>query len=149
MSGGYQGSQAYPFHTGGNESVNRNTGSVVYSKTLVDLRGVTESINFKLDISYASGQSKILGLPKNWTFSIPFLIPGKSVTTHQRTYAIDFDYKFWFLTSGLINNLTPTRGAEATGYQSGLRYINDHGIKLENALPSQPLPSGRPGQYVW
>ncbi|KAK0112029.1 hypothetical protein ONS96_001290 [Cadophora gregata f. sp. sojae] len=131
MSGEYQGSQAYGAQPAGNESVNRNTGSVVYSKPLVDLRGITPAIDCALNLTYSAGQSKSFGLPENWTFSFPFLIPGKSVTTQQRTYIIDPNW------------------ADETGYQSGLKYINDHGIKLENVVPSQPLPSGRPGQYAW
>ncbi|KAH8803342.1 hypothetical protein F5884DRAFT_756625 [Xylogone sp. PMI_703] len=131
MAGEYQGSQAYGLNPGGNESVNRNTGSVTYSKTLVDLRGVLPSINFNLQISYTPGQSGTSGLPRNWSFSTPFVIPGKSVTTQQRTYVID-----------------PT-WADATGFQSGLRYINDHSMKFESVSPSQPLPSGRPGLYAW
>jgi len=65
--------------------------SVGYSKSLVDLRGITPSINCTLDLTYSAGQSKSFVLPMNWTFSFPFLIPGKSVTTQQRTYIIDPD----------------------------------------------------------
>ena len=71
--------------------------SVGYSKSLIDLRGITPSINCVLDLTYSAGQSKSFGLPKNWTFSFPFLIPGKSVTTQQRTYIIDPDCRLTLL----------------------------------------------------
>lgn len=57
--------------------MNRNTGSAAYSKTLVDLRGVVASINFKLDVSYASGQSKGFGLPRTGLSAHRFSFQGK------------------------------------------------------------------------
>ena len=129
--GEYQGSQAYAAITGSSESVNRNTGTVEFNKNVVFLRGVVSSIGLNINVSYSQGLQGAFGLPKNWTFGIPFVIPGKSVTTQGKTYVIDFGW------------------ADAKGYQSGLKYINNHAIKFKRIMPSKPLPFDQKGSYGW
>ncbi|TGJ62488.1 hypothetical protein EYR41_002465 [Orbilia oligospora] len=51
----YQGSQAYAANVPSEESVSPNSGSVGFSKTLVDLRGKTSSIGLQLKLSYTPG----------------------------------------------------------------------------------------------
>ncbi|TAQ83541.1 hypothetical protein B7494_g8135 [Chlorociboria aeruginascens] len=122
---------AFAHITGGNESVNRNTGSLSFTHTLISLRGKVDSVNLNLAVTYGYGLKGSFGLPKNWTLNIPFVIPGHSVTTQGRTYAIDKD---WY---------------DSTGYRSGLKYINNHGMKFEPATGDGRLPSGQPGSYSW
>ena len=129
--GDYQGSQAFAQTPGSTESVTRNTGSLNYSVPLVELRGVVQAVDLTLLLTYSAGISGNFGLPQNWTFGIPYVIPHKSVTTQGRTYVIDAQW------------------ADATGYQSGLRYINNWGMLFEQQSPPQDLPSGNPGQYGW
>ena len=130
-SGEYQGSQAYGQMTSSGTSVNRNTGSLSYSKNVVSLKGVLKSIGLSLDLSYADGLSGSFGLPQNWTWGISFLIPSKSLTTQGRTYVIDPNW------------------ADSTGRRSGLKYVNHHGVKFEQINPSQPLPYNQAGVYGW
>lgn len=130
-SSDYQGSQAFANNTQGTESVNRNTGSVSFTKTLVSLIGIHENAGLHLSLRYSSGTSGTFGLPNNWTFDIPWIVPGQSLTIDGRTYVIDYHW------------------ADSAGYQSGLRYVNNHGIKLTPQGPPQPLPSGQPGMYEW
>jgi hypothetical protein len=132
MGGEYQGSQAYAHLPGGKESVNHNTGTVHFSYPLIKLRGVVGSVDLHVALTYSDGLSGSFGLPRNWTFSIPHVIPGKSVTTQGKTYAIDPD---WY---------------DKSGYRSGLRYVNNHGMKFEQVTGGAiPLPSGNPGSYSY
>lgn len=129
--GDYQGSQAFAQTSGGAESVNRNTGSLNYSIPLFELRGVVKSVDLALSLTYSAGISGNFGLPQNWTFGIPYVIPHQSVTTQARTYVIDAEW------------------ADSTGYKSGLKYINNHGMLFAPQIPALDLPSGNPGQYGW
>ena len=52
----------------------------------------------------------MLGLPKGWSYNLDFVIPGKSVTYNGTTYVIDPNWQ------------------DDSGYQSGLKYLNQHGI---------------------
>lgn len=129
-AGQYQGSQAFSHIVPQeNESVNPNTGSLNYKAQLVQLRGVRPSIDLSLNASYNFGTSGTFGLPPNWSLDLPYVLNGKSVTANGRTYAIDYEW------------------SDATGYASGLKYMNHHGIKFEQIVPPQDLPSGLPGQY--
>ena len=130
-SGQYQGSQAYGQMMSSGTSVNRNTGSLSYSKNVVSLKGVLKSIGLSLDLTYADGLSGSFGLPPNWTWSISFVIPSKSLTTQGQTYVIDPNW------------------ADSTGEKSGLKYVNHHGVKFKQIIPSQPLPYQQPGVYGW
>lgn len=129
--GDYQGSQAFAQTSGGVESVNRNTGSLNYSIPLIELRGVVKAVDLTLSLTYSAGTSGTFGLPQNWTFGISYVIPHKTVTTRGRTYVIDNQW------------------ADATGYHSGLKYINNHGMLFKPQVPPQELPSGNPGHYGW
>jgi hypothetical protein len=126
----YQCSQAYARTVPSDMSVSPNSGSVNFSKALVDLRGVTEAISLRLRLSYTPGVQGF-GLPKNWSLDISFAIPQKSVTTQGKTYVVD------------------PKWSDVTGWQSGLRYVNHHGMKFEQIIPAQQLPSGQPGYYSW
>lgn len=127
----YQGSQAFASNAQGSESVNRNTGSLSFTKTLVSLIGIKNTIGLQVNLRYSNGTSGAFGLPANWTFDIPFLVPHKSVTVDGRTYVIDYNW------------------SDSSGYVSGMRYVNNHGIKLTSQGSRQPLPSKQPGYYEW
>ncbi|KAI0009548.1 hypothetical protein F4779DRAFT_640391 [Xylariaceae sp. FL0662B] len=128
--GQYQGSQAFSHIVPSeNESINPNTASLNYKTPLVQLRGVRPSIDLELNMFYSFGTAGTFGLPPNWSLDLPYVLDGKSVTTNQRTYSIDYEW------------------ADITGYQSGLKYMNNHGIKFQKVVPPQELPSGLPGQY--
>lgn len=125
----YQGSQAFNQSFAANEFVTRNTGSLNLSKALVNLRGISSGVGLAINLTYAAGAQGMLGLPANWGFGIAFVVPGLSLTTQGKTSIID---PAW---------------SDVTGYQSGLRYVNDHGMKFQSITPPQPLPSGQPGTY--
>ena len=130
--GQYQGSQAFahilPVK---GESINPNTGSLKFSKTLVELRGIRPSVDLKVNLTYSAGTLGAFGLPQAWALDLPYVIPGKSVTTQGRTYAIDLGW------------------TDDLNYQSGLRYLNNHGMKFEPVVPPQQLPSGHSGEYSY
>ena len=128
--GQYQSSQAFSHIVPSeNESVNPNTASLNYKTPLVQLRGVRPSIDLKLHMVYSFGTAGTFGLPPNWSLDLPYVLEGKSVTVGGRTYAIDPEW------------------SDVTGYASGLKYMNNHGIKFQQVEPPQDLPSGLPGQY--
>ncbi|WP_083237476.1 MULTISPECIES: RHS repeat domain-containing protein [Burkholderia] len=129
MSTSYRGSQAFNQIFAVEEQVNKSTGSLSLTKVLIDLAGVRHSIDLKLSLVYSPGSSGILGLPKGWLYDLPYVVPGKSLSLHGRSFIID---PLW---------------SDATGYQSGLRYENNHGILFRTVIPAQPLPSG--GQYSY
>ncbi|KAK6065073.1 hypothetical protein SCUP234_12752 [Seiridium cupressi] len=129
-AGQYQGSQAFshiqPSET---ESVNPNTGSLNYRTPLINLQGVRPSVDLKVNLLYGAGTTGTFGLPTNWSFDLPYVFEGKSVTANGRTYAVDLDW------------------VDTSDHQSGLRYLNNHGIKFQKIDPPQELPSGQPGYY--
>ncbi|KAI5210810.1 hypothetical protein AUEXF2481DRAFT_32101 [Aureobasidium subglaciale EXF-2481] len=130
-TGDYLGSQAYSHVTGGSEGINRNTGSVEFSQVLLDLRGVLGTIGLTISLRYSYGVSGRFGLPRNWSFNIPHIIDGQSFTSQGKTFLIDNDW------------------ADTTGYQSGLKYVNNHGMSFMAQIPSEKLPSGKDGEYTW
>lgn len=128
--GQYQGSQAFSHIVPSqNESVNPNTGSLNYKTPLVQLRGVRPSIDLNLNMFYGFGTAGTFGLPPNWSLDLPYVLDGKSVTTGGRTYAIDYEW------------------SDIADYASGLRYMNNHGIKFQEITPPEQLPSGREYGY--
>lgn len=131
VASAYQGSQAFSQGSIANESVTPNTGSLTLSKAIVALRGIQEGIGLTVNLAYSAGAQGLLGLPAGWGFGIAWLVPGASLTTQGKTSIIDLGW------------------SDATGYQSGLRYVNNHGMKFQEIIPPQPLPSGRPGTYAW
>jgi len=126
----YRGSQAYNQVLRQNEYVNRNTGTLVVSLPLVQLRGITESTGLHLELRFTAGTEGLLGLPDGWGFGVPFVSAGKSVTADGKTFAIDPSW------------------TDSSGYQSGLRYLNDHGQKFQTVMPPQPVPGGG-GNYAY
>ncbi|OTB05587.1 hypothetical protein M426DRAFT_10334 [Hypoxylon sp. CI-4A] len=128
--GQYQGSHAFSHIVPSeNESVNPNTASLNYKTPLIQLRGVRPSIDLELNMFYSFGTAGTFGLPRNWSLDLPYVLDGKSVTINGRTYSIDYEW------------------TDIIGYQSGLKYMNNHGIKFQKIIPPQELPSGLPGQY--
>lgn len=127
----YQGSQAFNQSDDAHEAVTRNTGSLTLSIALASLRGVREGIGLELTLSYSAGAGGLLGLPAGWGFGLAYVVPGASLTAQGKTYVID-----------------PT-WSDDTGYSSGLRYLNDHGVLFQTIVPPQPLPSGQPGSYAF
>lgn len=130
-SGAYRGSMAFNQFLSLQEDVSLNTGSLTLTCPLVNLPGITDSIGLSISLTCTVGVKGMLGLPANWTFSIPYVIPGATLTVGGRTSIIDFSW------------------ADETGYQSGLRYVNDHGVLFKMMVPPQPLPSGKPGAYAF
>ncbi len=129
-TGQYQGSQAFAHVLSGqNEFITPNTGSLNISHPIVSLRGKRSSIDFNLSLSYGDGILGTLGLPDNWGFNVAYVLPEKTLTIDGRTYIIDFDW------------------ADSTGYRSGLKFVNDRGLKFKKIEPPLPLPSGRGTEY--
>jgi RHS repeat-associated protein len=127
----YQGSQAFNHNFIINESINQNTGSLVLSKSLVNLKGINPTIDLTINLAYSAGTAGILNLPNNWSLGISYIIPNISLTCQGKTSVIDLNW------------------SDSTGYQSGLRYVNDHGVKFQEVIPPQPLLSGQPGTYSY
>lgn len=127
----YQGSQAFNQSGNATENITRNTGSLNISMPIVSLRGINDHIGVDLILNYSSGSGGMLGLPKGWCFGLSFVVPGASLTAQGKTNIID-----------------PT-WSDSTGYESGLRYVNDHGVLFQMIIPPQPLPSGSPGAYSY
>jgi hypothetical protein len=131
-TGQYEGSEAFAnIVLAQNESINPNTGTLNFFKSVVKLRGKRESINVVLDITYCPNSPGTFGLPEGWGIKLPHVTPGASVTVGGRTYAVDFGW------------------ADVKGYKSGLRYLNGHGVQFEMKIPALPLPSGKPGEYKY
>lgn len=129
-TGQYQGSQAFTHLVPSEiESVNPNTGSLNYKMPLVKLRGIRDSIDLNLTMTYSAGTTGTYGLPTNWSLDLPYVLEGKSLTVNGRTYVIDFNW------------------SDITHYASGLKYLNNHGMKFQAIVPPQPLPSGERGSY--
>ncbi len=129
--GAYKGSMAFNQSILLQENVDPNTGSFSLSKSLVHLKGINETINLSIDLHYINGAEGVLGLPNGWTFNVPYVVPNKTLSVGGTTYIIDLNW------------------ADEFDYKSGLRYVNNHGIKFEVISPAQPLPSGKPGEYSY
>ncbi|KAI0412558.1 hypothetical protein F5X98DRAFT_391821 [Xylaria grammica] len=127
----YQGSQAYARDVAADESITPNCGSASFSKTLINLRGKLKSIDLTVKASFTSNTTGSFGLPANWGLDISYTIPGESLTVQGKTFVVDPDW------------------SDETGWRSGLRYVNHHGMLFEEIFPPLPLPSGRSGYYAW
>lgn len=132
----YRGSQAFNQILQYNEYVNKNTGSLFVQVPLVHLRGKTEAISLGLAAYYQAGTAGLLGLPDGWSYNLPFVAfdqndpSSKTLTVEGKTFVIDPDWQ------------------DSSGYQSGLKYVNDHGQKFTQYTESQPLPVGE-GEYIY
>ena len=134
QSSHYQGSQAFSMLKAIHEQVNPNTGSLALMLPLVRLNGLRKNISLEVDLHYTQGAGDVFGLPKDWSLSLPYLIltpDASSITWHGNTSILDPSWE------------------NENGYQSGLRYINNHGIKFEQVIPPQPLPSEDSREYSY
>lgn len=121
----FEGSQAFNRISNAYEDVIPNSGSLILNIPIVDLIGKQEGIGLTIQLSYSMGVSGSLGLPDNWSFGIPSLVPGESLEIKGMRYIIDPDW------------------TDSTGYASGLKYENNHGIAFVNNISGAPLPYGQ------
>lgn len=116
----YKGSQA---HNKTNysvfQSVNSATGGLAVS---IPLLTVKSYIPIELQVIFSSGSLGNFGLPNGWQFNIDYVIPRKSITFNGQTYIIDPNW------------------VDSSGYKSGLRYLNQHGVLFETLLVNKKLP---------
>lgn len=130
--GAYQGSMAFNQTLSLQESVSINTGALTLTRALVRLPGISTRIDLNVSLRYSRGVPGILGLPPGWTIDIPYVVPaGRTLTIGGATHLIDANW------------------SDETGYRSGLRYVNTHGVRFKQIVPPQPLPSGKPGLYAY
>ncbi|MCS4510458.1 RHS repeat-associated core domain-containing protein [Xylophilus ampelinus] len=127
MTYSFDGSQALNRISSAIEDVIPNSGSLLLNIPIADLVGVTEDIGLKINLSYSLGGGGTLGLPTNWSFGIPSIASGSAIGIKGSRYIVD---PFW---------------TDATGYASGLKYVNNHGVKFVDNIVSQPLPHGQYG----
>lgn len=128
MSTSFEGSQAFNRLSNAFENVIPNSGSLMLNIPLVNLIGKLDGVGLAIQLSYSMGTPGRLGLPDNWSFNIPFLIPGVALEVKGMRYIIDPDW------------------TDSTGYASGLKYENNHGIAFTNNISGLPLPYGESGQ---
>ncbi|AUR52806.1 RHS repeat domain-containing protein [Aquella oligotrophica] len=114
----YKGSQAYANSLFIGENVNEQTGTLTLGQNLINTKGLSEYVNLSLNLLYSSSATdqSILGLPRGWSYDISFVIPGKSLTIGGSTFAIDENWE------------------DINGYRSGLKYVNNHGVKFERQV---------------
>lgn len=123
----FDGSQAFNRISNAIEDVIPNSGSLLLNIPIVNLIGITSDIGLTINLSYSLGASGTLGLPANWSFGIPSLVPGGAIGIKGSRYIIDPSW------------------TDATGYASGLKYENNHGVVFVDNIVSQPLPYGKYG----
>jgi RHS repeat-associated protein len=123
----FEGSQAFNRISNAYEDVIPNSGSLILNIPIVSMLGVQDGIGLSIQLSYSMGASGTLGLPDNWSFGIPSLVPGESLSINGMRYIIDPNWM------------------DSTGYASGLKYENNHGIAFVNNISGQTLPYGQSG----
>lgn len=121
------GSQAFNRLSTIHENVIPNTGSLTLDISLLKLVGVRKDVDLELKLSYMIGKSGRLGLPTNWTLCIPFVVPNKSLEINGSRYIIDPSWQ------------------DSSGYASGLKYENNHGVSFVTEGAATPLPYGNYG----
>lgn len=121
----FEGSQAFNRISNTFEDVIPNSGSLILNIPIVNLVGMQDGIGLTIQLSYSMGAPGVLGLPENWSFGIPSLIPGDSLDIKGMRYIIDPDW------------------TDSTGYASGLKYENNHGVAFTNNVSGQSLPYGQ------
>lgn len=117
--GNYQGSQAYANSLFVGENVNEQTGTLTLGQNLINTKGVSDDVNLSLNLLYSSsssGNHGVFGLPKGWSYDLAFVIPGKTLTIGGSTFLIDEKWE------------------DINGYRSGLRYVNNNGVKFEHSI---------------
>lgn len=126
----FDGSQAFNRISNAIEDVIPNSGSLLLNIPIVKLIGITGGIGLTINLSYSLGGAGTLGLPANWGFGIPSLVPGGALGIKGSRYIVDPSW------------------TDATGYASGLKYENNHGVAFVDNIVSQALPYGQYGvQY--
>ncbi|KAJ5261253.1 hypothetical protein N7478_011848 [Penicillium angulare] len=103
-------------------AVHPHTAFLTYKASLVqDAYG-----QWRVGIFYEFGSPGNCELLQNWSFDIPYILDGRSLTMKGRTYLIGFDW------------------VDTTGYSSGLKYINKiyPNVQLGDIWPSKNNPSG-------
>jgi RHS repeat-associated protein len=95
------------------ESVNTSTGTLTLLQPLVKLAGINKAIDLELNLVYSANSRGILSLPAGWALDISYILQGKILFSRGRSYVIDHNW------------------ADQHGYRSGLRYVNDRGIRFE------------------
>jgi RHS repeat-associated protein len=80
------------------------------------------STGFQLDLSYNQGKPSLYGSPNNWSYSIPYINNGL-LSYNGAQFEIDRDW------------------TDQEGYKSGLRYMNNPGIKFSDLGGQIDLPS--------
>lgn len=121
----FDGSQAFNRISNAIEDVIPNSGSLLLNIPIANLIGIVSGIELTINLSYSLGAPATLGLPANWSFGIPSLVPGEALNIKGSRYIIDPNW------------------TDATGYASGLKYENNHGIAFVDNIVSQPLPYGQ------
>ena len=136
----YEGSQAYNSSLFTSEDVNGQTGTLTLSKPLILSReGVTKDLDLSLNLVYSSSatNSGISGLPIGWDIQLSYVVPDVSVNIDGSNYVIDYNWH------------------DASGYYSGLKYINNHAVafkKVSSGTLKDCNDSGTPDrayQYVY
>jgi RHS repeat-associated protein len=127
MTNSFVGSQAFNRISNAFENVIPNSGSLMLDIPLVNLVGTLDGIGLAIKLSYSMGTPGRLGLPDNWSFDIPFLTPGEALEVNGMRYIIDPNW------------------TDATGYASGLKYENNHGIAFVDNISGETLPYGDSG----
>ena len=119
----YQGSQANTQAlTNLKENVNEATGGFTVSLGLLSIKGYLPlHLSLTYSAGYRAGVPGMLGLPEGWAYSLDYMLPGKSITYNGTTHIID---PFW---------------QDDSGYRSGLKYLNQHGVAFVDDT-SKTLP---------
>ena len=113
----YKGSQATNYNF---SRVNPATGSLNIS---IPLLAIKSELPFTLSANYSAGTNGSLGLPVGWGLNIDHInLDSHSITFNNITYLIDPNWQ------------------DSSGYQSGLKYLNQHGVKFVDLRASQTLP---------
>ncbi len=115
----YEGSQAYNSSLFTSEDVNGQTGTLTLSKPLISNReGVTKDLDLNLNLVYSSSATNpgVSGLPTGWDIQLSYVVPDVSVNIDGSNYVIDYNWH------------------DASGYYSGLKYINNHAVAFKKVL---------------
>jgi hypothetical protein len=103
--------------------IHPNTTSLTYKTALAN-----NGAGLRLDLLYQYGITGKFGLSQNWSLDIPLVVDNRTLTINGRTYLVDFEW------------------SDASGYASGLRYINKANVSFRQISPPENLPSGH-GTY--
>ena len=120
-SSSYSGSQATNFTLkDSSENINPSTGALTLTLPIIQRPGY---LNLSLNINSAETTKSMLGLPKGWIYDLAYIDDHKSITFNGTTYLID------------------PKWCDNTGYCSGLKYVNNHGLSLQRYTTALKLPT--------